>query len=692
MSRPPPPKLGKAKGGQPKERVAQLPEQKKGDGEDLTTILDKEQRAQLTLLIANATESMRKLIVDNFTANAGLDMGLLKEGMTEEEKLMSSNIDPGTADVSQFEKERKLKEKFQKELATPRMQLLKKTALKAFDEWRESVLERVGEVANSKKDASNQKNEVKAAQTQPTAPVHKTDGTIVKAPTAPSKITFKDLYPPTKTSLTRLSMQERALVLHSLLLLLLSLEHYNAPSRILLLNLTSSLKLSLKTFEEHEAKVAKGLLEAAKQLTADEETKKKAEQNKDTRKWRVGLATAAGAAIIGVTGGMAAPLVAAGVGSVMSGLGLGATAAAGYLGSVAGSTMLVGGLFGAYGGRMTGQMMDQYARDVEDFAFEPVHGTSKTTEDEKEAPKQASDNDHKLRVTICISGWLTEKEEVVAPWKVLGTGAEVFALRWELEALLNLGNAMDGLATSAAWGYAQKELIKRTIFADMMAAMWPLALVKVARVIDNPFSVAMGRADKTGEILADALINRAQGERPVTLVGYSIGARVIYTCLHSLAKRRAFGLVESVVMMGAPTPSDASDWRIMCSVVSGRMINVYSENDYVLGFMYRAHSVQYGIAGLMKIEGLPAVENFDVSQDVSGHTRYRYLLGSILKKLAFEDIDPAAIVKEQETLKALEEKEKEQSLTKQKERLLARRQSQAEQGGDKKGKTETPND
>lgn len=40
---------------------------------------------------------------------------------------------------------------------------------------------------------------------------------------------------------------------------------------------------------------------------------------------------------------------AASVGSVMGGLGLGAMAVVGYLGAVVSSTVLVGGLFGAYG-------------------------------------------------------------------------------------------------------------------------------------------------------------------------------------------------------------------------------------------------------------------------------------------------------------------------------------------------------
>ena len=647
----------------------------KKDDHDLTTVLDDSQRVDLTLLVAKATDSMRRLITENFDAAAGLDNSLLNQGQgkTEDEKIMNAIVDPGAADVSAYDRERQLLEQYEKDLGTLKMKNLKKNSLNAFDEWREEVLQRIGQVVNSKRSTPQQlKKDSKSSTTQPQAP--DTAGRAVSSTPPYGNIKFKDLFRPIKTPLTKLPMEQRTLVLHALLLLLLSLERYNAPSRILLLILTSSLKLPLRTFEQDEYTTAKGLLEAAKEMTASEETKKRAEENKESRKWKVGLASVAGAAIIGVTGGLAAPMVAAGVGSVMGGLGLGATAAAGYLGSVAGSTMLVGGLFGAYGGRMTGQMMDNYAREVEDFAFLPVHSRNKTSEDEKQGAKQASDHDHKLRVTICVSGWLTEKDEVVRPWRVLGRGAEVFALKYELEALLNLGNAMNGMMQSAAWGYAQKEIIAQTIFADLAAAMWPIGLIKASRLIDNPFSVAKGRAEKAGQVLADALINRAQGERPVTLIGYSMGARVIYTCLMSLAKRKAFGLIESVVMIGAPTPSDTSDWRVLRSVVSGRLINVFSQNDYVLGFMYRTSSIQYGVAGLQKVEGLAGVENVDVSDDVTGHLRYRYLIGSILKKIGFEDIDMQAVEEERIMLQKVEEEEKKQSLRAQRNRLL-RRQS-----------------
>lgn len=591
-------------------------------------------------------------------------------------------------DVSKLDREKKLKEQRQKELSAPKMRELKEDSLRFIDQWRTNVIERIGSIVNSKEEATSQLHSA-PAKTPANHALTDTKVDPVSPHSEAADTALKDIFPPIDTPLSSLEEPTRILILHSTLLLLLSLEHYTAPSRVLLLYLTSSLHLPLSVLTSDEEKIAQGLLEAAKHMSGDEETRKKADENKHSRKWKVGLASVAGAALIGVTGGLAAPLVAAGVGSVMGGLGVGATTAAGYLGTVAGSTVIVGGLFGAYGGKMTGQMMDAYAKEVSDFAFLPVkedphplsskpttnkdssthpsHETKEIKDPASDASKPlspTSDNaindpsSRRLRVTIGISGWLTSPHDVTYPWRILSPShAEVFALRYELEALMNLGNSIAAMVSSAAWGYAKSEMIKHTIFAELTAALWPIAILKIGRVVDNPFSIAKARSDKAGELLADALINKAQGERPVTLVGYSLGARVVYSCLMSLARRKAFGLVESAVMVGSPCPSTTGDWRVMRSVVASRLVNVYSENDYVLGFLYRTSSIQYGVAGLQKIEGLPGVENVDVSETVSGHLRYRYLVGAILKKIGFEGVDLKAVEEEAEALKKMDEEE-----------------------------------
>ncbi|KAH9821381.1 Protein of unknown function (DUF726) [Teratosphaeria destructans] len=612
--------------------------QQEEEGQSLVTILNTEEdRSALTILIADITETMRQGIVDTFDAKQTGKPSDLVAHLTGDQALANPDVDPGTVSVAEQDKLKKELAQREKELSGSNMQELREAALKYFDEWRTSVIQRVGEVVNSKDEA---KKQVDHAKPQSEITPDRT-ASPMRYPDPPKfdvgvEDMLKKVYSPVNNALRRLPEEKRALILHSVLLLLLSLEHYHANSRTLLLYLTTSLDLSISFLAQDESKVARGLLAAAENMQADAETKKRADENHSNRKWKVGLATVAGAALIGVTGGLAAPLLAAGVGSVMGGLGLGATAAAGYLGTMAGSTILVGGLFGAYGGRMTGKMMDQYAREVEDFAFVPVRTRHKPRKIEKEY--------RRLRVAI----------------GVIGQGMESFALRFELEVLMNLGNSMTSMVKSAAWGYAKSEIIKRTVFASLTAGLWPLALLKISRVIDNPWSVANYRAQKAGEVLADALINKAQGERPVTLVGYSLGAKVIYTCLQRLAERKAFGLVESAVLIGSPTPSSAADWRRVRTVVTGRVVNIYSTKDYILAFLYRSSSVQFGVAGLQPVENVKGIENVDVSELVSGHTAYRHLTGIILRKIGFEDIDDLELEKEERELEEEEQKEEEE--------------------------------
>ncbi|ORY11622.1 hypothetical protein BCR34DRAFT_564963 [Clohesyomyces aquaticus] len=645
----------------------------------LTTLLTADQCADLTFLIATITAAMRKLLLDTFTAEEPeiAELTSEKKAKSEEEAFKAAPSDLANVDVEKEDKLRKEKKEqdeklrkekkereqdAKKELAQPEVQELKKEMLRYFDEWRGKVIIRVGEIVNSREEAKEQSPNVEESNVGQNVKSVDTGlrsiADIDDEGEDEDKV-FRELYPPVGTSLTGLGKDKRALVLHSLVLIMLSLEHYSAHSRILLLQLASSLDLDLAILKKDEEAVARGLLEAAdQQLNADAETKKKAEGSATSRKWKVGLASVAGAALIGVTGGLAAPLLAAGVGTVMGGLGLGATAAAGYLGTLASSSVLVGGLFGAYGAKMTGKAMDDYAREVEDFGFIPIH--------EHHRPRKLEKEYRRLRIAIAISGWLTAKEEVVVPWRYMSPTIEGFALRWELEALLRLGNSMDSFVKSAAWGYAKGQIIKRTVFGALSAGLWPLGLLKVSKVLDNPYSVAKVRADKAGEVLADALINKMQGERPVTLIGYSLGARLIFACLQSLADRKAFGLIESVVLLGAPTPSDTPDWRKIRSVVSGRVVNVFSTNDYILAFLYRTSSIQYGVAGLQPVLGVPGVQNVDVSELVNGHLRYRYLTGSILKKIGFEDIDVKEVEQEESEMKAVEEMERKEREKKEK--------------------------
>ncbi|KAI1800140.1 DUF726-domain-containing protein [Daldinia bambusicola] len=625
------------------------------EGESLTTVLETdEDRSSLTILVSDITELMRRRLGDTFDPKQTGSQDDHISALASEDGSESENVEKLSDEEREkraqkvLEKQKAELAKREKEVGEEEMVALKASALEFFDGWRDTVILRVGEVVNSRKTAAKQSKQADPDLANPEAEsglegvgADEHEDTIAEA--------LLKTYPPVETALRKMPKEKRILILHSVLLLLLSLEHYNAHSRVLLLHLTTSLGLSATVLAEDETRVARGLLSAAEKMSADEETKKRAEENRTARRWKMGVAGVAGAALIGITGGLAAPLLASGLGTVLGGIGLGATATAGYLGALAGSGVLVGGLFGAYGAKMTSKAMEQYTRDVEDFAFVPI-----------ERPGETEIEARRLRIAIGISGWLDDKDDVVRPWKCIGPGQEPFALRFELEALINLGNALTTLVTSAAWSYAKSEIIKRTVFAALSAGLWPLGLLKASHIIDNPWSIANQRAQKAGEVLADALINKAQGERPVTLIGYSLGAKVIYACLQQLAKRRAFGLIENAIMLGAPTPSSSADWRRVRSVVTGRVVNAYSANDYVLAFLYRSSSVQLGVAGLHPVLDVQGVENVDVGDLVKGHTLYRHATAPVLKRVGFEDIDLREIGREEDRLAEQEKEEEEQ--------------------------------
>ncbi|KAF2453219.1 hypothetical protein BDY21DRAFT_258170, partial [Lineolata rhizophorae] len=232
-------------------------------------------------------------------------------------------------------------------------------------------------------------------------------------------------------------------------------------------------------------------------------------------------------------------------------------------------------------------------------------------------------------VSIGVSGWLLHPSDVTAPWRPISASTtEPFALRWELDALLHLGTSLASVLRSRAWRAAQMELAQQVLLRSAAAALWPVTLVSAASSwLDNPFGVARARADKAGLVLADALAReKVQGARPVSLVGYSLGARVVFACLSELARQRCFGVVENAVLMGAAAPAEPGAWRRARSVVAGRLVNAWSGNDGVLAVVHRGTSpgkVWAGIAGLRAITGVRGVENVDVSDLVSGHAKYR---------------------------------------------------------------------
>jgi hypothetical protein len=115
-------------------------------------------------------------------------------------------------------------------------------------------------------------------------------------------------------------------------------------------------------------------------------------------------------------------------------------------------------------------------------------------------------------------------------------GGEMYTVRWESRLLEELCDSVVDLAADVVTG-STSLILRHTALATLMAAVaLPVALTTFANMIDETWTLVVERADAAGRELAQSLLFSRAGNRPVTLVGFSFGARVIYSCLKELAR------------------------------------------------------------------------------------------------------------------------------------------------------------
>ncbi|KIH63314.1 hypothetical protein ANCDUO_06385 [Ancylostoma duodenale] len=205
-----------------------------------------------------------------------------------------------------------------------------------------------------------------------------------------------------------------------------------------------------------------------------------------------------------------------------------------------------------------------------------------------------------------------------------------------------------GFAVSVA---IQQTLMETALAGLVAAVAWPVAILSCASVLDNPWNVCVARAAEVGEHLAELLLSRSHGKRPISLVGFSLGARVIYHCLLAMSKRaESAGIIEDVILLGAPVSASPKQWAQLCTVVGGRVINGYCETDWLLRFLYRTMSVQFTIAGTGPVEDKSnkKIFNYNLSHIVKGHLDYSRKLSEVLAAVgvAVKSLSPADLSQE----------------------------------------------
>ncbi|XP_015114921.1 transmembrane and coiled-coil domain-containing protein 4 isoform X1 [Diachasma alloeum] len=391
---------------------------------------------------------------------------------------------------------------------------------------------------------------------------------------------------------------------------------YDARQRVLVRKLADTFAVPFDLVELYEHSLVSMLNDEEPSQTEEEQraSARRRRMKKIKRYASVGIATLAGGTLIGLTGGLAAPLIGVGVGTILGG----ATTVA--LTSTAGVT-IIGSIFGVAGAGLTGYKMNKRVGQLEEFSFQPLNCTSQT--------------DSQLHIAIAITGWLKSDDQaaIVKPWRCLAISREQYALRYETKYLIELGQALEYILSMAV-SFATQEALKYTILSGLMSAIaWPTALLSISSVIDNPWSVCCRRSSEVGKHLAHVLLSRQHGKRPVTLIGYSLGARVIFYCLREMSEtggKNAFGIIQDAILLGAPVTANEQQWSKCSSVVAGRIVNGYARTDWLLRFLYRTFSMTTAVAGLMPLD-YPGIDNIDLETVVGGHMEYSEKLEDILR-------------------------------------------------------------
>ncbi|MGX5913986.1 DUF726 domain-containing protein [Aliidiomarina sp. Khilg15.8] len=342
---------------------------------------------------------------------------------------------------------------------------------------------------------------------------------------------------------------------------------------------------------------------------ADYSVQLKSEQNSVVRRRRQRAIMAGGVVLGGIGAVLAAPSAAAAVGLASAGkAGLSAT-------MMRSAGMMLGskGLSAIAGGYKGYSLANGYFRDVQNFDFVPLHANQ-------------GDDSHQI---VVINGFLTEDDREVADWRdafdAMGVTRPTWHLYWESKRLRELNKTFTGLGVQS--------VVRRNLRS------LPVGLV--SHVADNAWHTAMANARKAGALLADA-IQRTPSKR-YTLIGHSLGARVVFFALQALAKE-SNQQIEDVILLGAAQGRRNLDkWQKAAEACAGHVYNCYSKNDGVLRWAYQGVN-----AGLSRPAGLgPAPEparNLDCSDLVSGHRQYKVNLPAIYERLAttYEFVKPLA--------------------------------------------------
>ena len=233
----------------------------------------------------------------------------------------------------------------------------------------------------------------------------------------------------------KIDIDIRWTVLCDLFLVLIADSIYDARSRVLLERVGDDLQVPWIDICRFEKRVTDSL---EMQQQAEQENWNEEDHLETRRKMALkrryvmmGLATVGGGLVIGLSAGLMAPLIGAGLATGFTAIGVGGTSS--FLAGAGGAAIITSSA-AASGSYMGGRAANRRTGAVKTFEYRPLH------------------NNKRVNLIVTISGWLSSKaDDVRLPFSTVDpVMGDIYSILWEPEMLTSMGDTINILATEVS--------------------------------------------------------------------------------------------------------------------------------------------------------------------------------------------------------------------------------------------------
>lgn len=236
-------------------------------------------------------------------------------------------------------------------------------------------------------------------------------------------------------SSAKLDIDIRWTILCDLFLVLIADSIYDSRSRVLFERVGKALEIDWVDICRFERRVTEAL---EMQQQAEQENWNEEEHMESRRKLALkkryivmGLATVGGGLVIGLSAGLLAPVIGAGLAAGFTTIGV--TGTTSFLGGAAASAIITSGA-AASGSVIGARAANRRTGAVKTFEYRPLH------------------NNKRVNLIVTISGWMTGKvDDVRLPFSTVDpVMGDIYSVLWEPEMLTSMGDTINILATEVS--------------------------------------------------------------------------------------------------------------------------------------------------------------------------------------------------------------------------------------------------